>query len=240
MVGSFWKNIRSFIVICSILPLISLRPVLAGVRQITQEIATGHSSNKIPKIELSPGHGVNISFIQVKEIVEKVWLDNPGIASLDVDGCLSGLRQECNSQGATVIHLRRINPLKITQLPSSNASLLSVVTRGKNGRKIYVFRVAMGKSPNYHTLEITPDTNRINGQKKIRFSNINNTVKMQRISQGLRIVQKRGLISYKSSLWRRIENFFTFLRMGESINKAAFKSGISLQLVNRLMELGSG
>jgi hypothetical protein len=36
-----------------------------GVRRISQDIATGHSGSEIPLIELSPGYGVNISFIPV-------------------------------------------------------------------------------------------------------------------------------------------------------------------------------
>jgi hypothetical protein len=118
------------------LPLFNLSIVNAveirnGVKQVSQDIATGNTSQKIPQIELSPGYGVNISFIKSGEIVKKVWLDNPAIASLDVDGCLTGLSRQCEQSGATVIHLRNINKLKLPQLPSTNTSLLTVVTNGK-------------------------------------------------------------------------------------------------------------
>jgi hypothetical protein len=73
-----------------------------GVRSVSVDVATGNINKNIPLIELSPGYGVNISFIKSGEIVEKVWLDNPAIASLDVDGCLSGLAQQCKLEGATV------------------------------------------------------------------------------------------------------------------------------------------
>ncbi|MBN3894984.1 MAG: hypothetical protein V7L14_23515 [Nostoc sp.] len=46
-----------------------------------------------------------MSNIKCGEIVEKVWLDNPAIASLDVNSCLSGLGRECNSLWVTVLHL---------------------------------------------------------------------------------------------------------------------------------------
>ncbi|MEL7246547.1 MAG: hypothetical protein AAGM40_30130, partial [Cyanobacteria bacterium J06573_2] len=48
-----------------------------------------------------------------------------------------------------------------------------------------------------------------------------------------------GLINDKSRLWSRIANFLIKVRMGESINSAARKSGISMRLVNRLIELGN-
>ncbi|MEB3218975.1 MAG: hypothetical protein VKN72_22445 [Nostocales cyanobacterium 94392] len=223
--------------------LFDLSPVIASetkqsVKQIPQGVATGHNSPNIPKIELSPGYGVNISFIKSDEIVEKVWLDNPTFASLDVDGCLSTEGRECDKEGATVIHLRRITPLKVPQLPNSNTSLLTVVTKGKPGRKVYLFEVRIeGKTPTYHTLEIIPESKIT--PENTQFSNIKNINELQQISKGLKIVNTRGLISRESRLWSRIANFLIEVRMGEPVNTAALKSGISMQLVNRLIELGS-
>ncbi|NJO64437.1 MAG: hypothetical protein HC836_41610 [Richelia sp. RM2_1_2] len=234
-----WRTI----IACSvILPLTNLSPAIASeinqsVKQITQKVATGNSSSSIPRIELSPGYGVNISFIKSSEIIEKVWLDNPTFASLDVDGCLSVEGRECDSQGATVIHLRQIKPLKVPQLINSNTSLLTVIAKGKSGRKVYLFQVGMAdKTPNYHTLEIIPD-NKITPENT-QFQNIKNVNELQLMSRGLNIVNTRSLISQESRLWSRIANFLIKVRMGESINSAARKSGISMRLVNRLIELG--
>lgn len=235
-----WKTT---IACCVLLPLTNLSPVIASeikqnVKQIPQGIATGHNSQNIPKVELSPGYGVNISFIKSEEIVEKVWLDNPTFASLDVDGCLSTEGKECDKEGATVIHLRRINPLKVRQLPLSNTSLLTVIAKGKSERKIYLFKVVTGdKTPTYHTLEIIPDSQIF--PENTQETNIKNINELQLLSRGLRIVNSRGLISHKSRLWSRIANFLVKIRMGESINSAARKSGISMRLINRLIELGS-
>ncbi|MBD2357650.1 hypothetical protein H6G41_24075 [Tolypothrix sp. FACHB-123] len=224
----------------------SLLPVVAGetsrssqtpqgLRRISQDTATGQSGSEIPLIELSPGYGVNISFISSGEIVEKVWLDNPAIASLDVDGCLSGLGRECNSPGATVLHLRRINPIDIPQLPKMNSSLLTVVAKGNSGRRVYLFRVATANAkPKYHTIEVTPHTQE---QPEIREL-LPHYQNLQAISRGLEIAQKQRLISPESPLWQRIKNFLTNVKSGESISNAARKAGITLQLVNRLIELG--
>ncbi len=235
-----WKTT---IACCVLLPLTNLSPVIASeikqnVKKIPQGIATGHNSQNIPKVELSPGYGVNISFIKSEEIIEKVWLDNPTFASLDVDGCLSTEERECDKEGATVIHLRLINPLKVRQLPLSNTSLLTVIAKGKSERKVYLFKVGTGnKTPTYHTLEIRPDSQII--PENTQETNIKNINELQLLSRGLRIVNSRGLISQESRLWSRIANFLVKIRMGESINSAARKSGISMRFVNRLIELGS-
>ncbi|AKG21345.1 hypothetical protein [Calothrix sp. 336/3] len=230
-------------IICLIsLPLIDLQVVNAaeirqGIKQISQDIATGNSSRKITEITLSPGYGVNISFIKTDEIVEKVWLDNPAIASLDVDGCLSGLSPQCEQSGATVIHLRKINRLKLPQLPSTNTSLLTVVTKGKSQRQVYLFQVVTGKNKsNYHTLEILPNSNLI--PESTIYSNINNN-QLQQIIIGINTTKQQGLISDNSRLWQRIEQFLSNVHSGKSINIAARDSGISMQLINRLVELGS-
>jgi hypothetical protein len=236
-----WKSIA---IICFIyLPLANLSIVNAteirqGVKQVSQDIATGNSPQQIQKIELSPGYGVNISFIKSGEIVEKVWLDNPSFVSLDVDGCLTGLSPQCKEQGATVIHLRQINRLKLPQLPSTSTSLLTAIARGKSGRKVYLFRVAVGnKVPNYHTIEVISTINTI--PESTNFSSINNIRNLQKISRGLNIAQKQGLISTESPLWKRIEHFLMNVKTGKSINIAAHNNGISIQLVNRLIELGN-
>ncbi len=205
-----------------------------GVRRISEDILTLHKSN-IPLIELSSGYGVNISFIKSGEIVEKVWLDNPAFASLDVDGCLSGLAQKCEQSAATVLHLRRINPLKIPQLPKTNSSLLTVIAKGNSGRKVYVFRVAMGDTtPKYHTIEVTREEHEI-----INLSSATNITNLQLFSSGLGIAQQQRLILPNSRLERRVKSFLMLMKSGYLINDAARKSGISLQLVNRLIELGN-
>ena len=208
------------------------------LRKVSANVATGNSGSDIPKIELSPGYGVNISFIKSGEIVEKVWLDNPALASLDVDGCLSGLGQQCEKEGATVIHLRRVNPLKVPLLPQTNTSLLTVIAKGNSGRRVYLFRIAMGdRTPNYHTIEITPAQTEELERRNLLFPT--NTTNSQLISQGLEAAQQQRLILPNSRLWKRIETFIINLKTGESINDAARKSGISLRLVNRLIELGN-
>ncbi|AFY57297.1 hypothetical protein Riv7116_4887 [Rivularia sp. PCC 7116] len=241
------KNIIKKAAVISIFTLISFTnisiKVIAGemnfsVKRISSTVATGNSKSAIPLIKLSPGYGVNISFIPTGETIEKVWLDNPSIASLDVDGCLSGLGKECEEDNsATVLHLRRIKPLDFKQLPSSSSSLLTVVARGNDKRRVYVFRITPGDTtPKFHTIEITNDKEEFNTN---RFGNTTDIKNLQLISRGLIVARQQRLISLKSPLIPRVKNFLVLVRAGEQINMAARKNGISLQLVNRLMQLGN-
>lgn len=206
--------------------------------RISSFVATGNSESEIPLIKLSPGYGVNVSFIPTGETIEKVWLDNPSIASLDVDGCLSGLGKECEEDNsATVLHLRRIKPLDFKQLPSTTTSLLTVITKGSDKRRVYVFRIVPGDAtPKVHTIEITNDKEEFNTN---RFGNTKDINNLQLISRGLIVARQQRLISLKSPLIPRVKNFLVLVRAGEKINMAARKNGISLQLLNRLMQLGN-
>lgn len=212
------------------------------VRRVSVSIATGQSAASPVLIELSSGYGVNISFIPTGETVEKVWFDNPSFATLDVDGCLSGLGRECQQNAATILHLRRINSLNMPGLPKTNSTLLTVVTAGAAGRRVYVFRVAMGgnKNSQYHTVEVTPkEAPQVLASNPPRLTSVLTQYQdSQMMSRGLVVAQQQRLIRRDSPLWKRIEKFLVSVKAGEPIEVAAAKSGISLQLVQRLQELG--
>jgi hypothetical protein len=223
---------------------------VGALRRVSITEATGHSGAQPPRIELSPGYGVNISFIPTGEIVEKVWFDNPAIATLDVDGCLSGLggsngdirsqgkEAQCQSPGATVLHLRWINPLDFPGLPKTNSTLLTVITHGKAGRRVYLFLVAAGgKNPQYHTVEVTPPTTTVEPRARER-SVVESVTDWQTLNRGLTVALTERLIRRGQPLMLRIQNFLARVKAGEPIDEAAAASGISLNLVRRLEELG--
>ena len=210
----------------------------AIVKQVSASTATGNRSNNLTTIQLVPGYGVNLSFVPTKEIIKKVWFDNPGIASLDADGCLSGLGRECEEEGANVLHLRSIKPINIPGLPKTNSSLLTVVTEASQGRKVYLFKVVTkpkSKQNTVRTIEIIPDS-------KIATSTMRSVVDSQadfnQIRRGLIVAYNQRLITKNSELWNRVANFLNKIRSGEPVAQAAQNSGISLQLVSKLQQLG--
>lgn len=214
------------------------------VRRVSIPEATASTGGEPVLVELSPGYGVNLSFIPTGDTVEKVWFDNPAIATLDVDGCLSGLggggssnqQAQCQYQGATVLHLRRINPLNFPNLPKTNSTLLTAITRGRTGRHVYLFRVALGSSsPKYHTVEVVPAVTAT--ATKYR-SVVEAVTDWQLMSRGLAVAQQKHWVRRSQPLYGRIQNFLLKVKGGEQIESAAAAAGISLNLVKRLEELG--
>lgn len=140
----------------------SHNPLLAAsVRTIPMREARGEAG-RIPTLTIWEETGLNINFIPTGEVVKKVWLDDPSRLGVDFDGILCVAESgNCSDTGATVIHLRRINPIKFPQLPKTQATLLSVVTQGEDGAKnLYQFHVAYGQGkPQYVSVNIAPATN---------------------------------------------------------------------------------
>lgn len=215
---------------------------ISAVRRVSIPQATGQTGAMPVLIELSPGYGVNISFIPTGETVEKVWFDNPAIATLDVDGCLSGLggssnqQAQCQYQGATVLHLRRINSFNFPNLPKTKSTLLTAITYGRTGRHIYLFQVALGDtSPKYHTIEVVPAVTAT--ATKYR-SVVDSVTDWQLFNRGLTVAEQKRLVLRSQPLYGRIQNFLFRVKGGEQIESAAAASGVSLSLVRRLEELG--
>jgi hypothetical protein len=119
----------------------------------------------VPAVTVWYERGTNLSFINTGETIKKVWLDDPRQVVLDFDGpmCLqfgqeNGETGDCENSAATVIHMRRIQKIKIPGIPDTDSTLLTVVTEKQGQRKLYTFTVNYGEgSPEYKTLAVFPD-----------------------------------------------------------------------------------
>jgi len=218
------------------------------VRRISISEATGGQGHPAV-IELAPGMGVNISFLVTGETIEKVWLDNPSFVTLDADGCLAGLgtaQEAQNCSGASVLHLRRINPLQFPNLPQTNSSLLTAIT---SANRVYLFRVVKATQPKYYTVEIVPPSRTRMGavssqrvaqrpasraQLSARASNYD----WANLNRGLEVAVASRFVSTSQPLYGRIQKFLALTKAGKPIELAAQQSGISMNLVKRLNELG--
>lgn len=133
----------------------------ASVRTISIREARGEEG-QIPTLTIWEETGLNINFIPTGEVVKKVWLDDVSRIGIDFDGALCVSEEgNCSDTGASVIHLRRINPINFPQLPKTQTTLLSIVTQGEDGaRNLYQFRITYGKGkPQYVSVNIAPTTN---------------------------------------------------------------------------------
>lgn len=143
--------------------------VFASNRTIFAATASG-TNGAIVILEVSPGLGLNINLIPTGEIVKKAWIDDPSQITLSFDGEMctpsnNEQQQECtSSNGATVVHLRQIKPIKFSALPRNRTglTLLTLVAEGASGRKLYQFKVApISGEAKYTTLTIAPNPEKL-------------------------------------------------------------------------------
>lgn len=210
------------------------------VRTIQQTQASGESA-KLQTINVWNGHGVAISFYEVGETIKKVWLDDPSQILLDTDGCLEGIDQDCQNPGAGLIHLRRIKKVNIPGLPQTPSTLLTIITQTPTGeRKAYSFRVATNSGkPKYSQVVIKNDVE----EKKAPIPQLQplavNFKTTRDIRNGIAIAIKKKWINSNDELHQRLEKFIIRLYMGDEISTAAEKASVSMELVNKLINLGS-
>ena len=184
-----------------------------------------------PVIPIAQGEGVTITFIPSRQIVQKVWLDNPTWLTVDADGCLEGLGTgSCEHNSATSIHLRRIKPLQIEGLPATGTSLLTVISRDASGElKISTFKLVSATSAQHSLVEVVPAAG-------LRLPDTINPVLVQR---GRDVAISQGWLRKSDRLSQKIDEFLT-LSQTEPTLVAAQRAGISMALIERLSVLGTG
>jgi hypothetical protein len=134
------------------------------VRSIFASQAEG-KGGQLASVILWPGYGTNLNLIPTGETVKKAWLDDPSRVAIDFDGCLGqsagASGRGADGCGATVIHLRQITGVNFPGLvtAANSTTLLTLIAEGPQGRKLYQFKVVMGKgTPEYNTMTIQPDS----------------------------------------------------------------------------------
>jgi hypothetical protein len=209
------------------------------VRTIKQSQVSG-STAKLQKIQVWNGSGVSISFYEVKEMVKRVWIDDPSQVLIDTDGCLEGIDQNCENSNAGLLHLRRIKKLPVPGLPQTSATLLTVITQTASGsRKVYHFQVTPSNSrPEYSQVSIISDKPSSTVTRPLLSPLVQTINTTKQIRAGIRVAISNGLLSSSDELHNRIEQFLTHFQAGEQMPIAADQAGVSLNLVNKLIELG--
>lgn len=111
-------------------------PLTAEASQVQTFSAREAMTGLAPVINVCPGVGFNLSFLEVKGGITRAWLDDPTQVHVSFD------TGDIGKSPAKIIHLKRINKLKFAALPQGkHGTLLSVVT---TARQLYRFRVAYG------------------------------------------------------------------------------------------------
>lgn len=205
------------------------------------------SSGERQTVTVLPGVGTNVDFISTQEFVRKVWLDDFSRVTVDTDAplCVSPMNKDaafrqdssCN-QGAKIVHLRRIEQLKIPHLPSTPTTLLSIVTEDQQQQtKLYEVQVSYNsKSPKCSRLSIKSEPTPQQTANSLPTANGNTSLGM--VEQGLQVAVTRNLIVASSPLVPRVQNFLALVKQGTVEEVATKQAGISMMLVAKLRELG--
>lgn len=153
----------AFLPLALIVSLLSGSVLALPSRTIFTKQAQGISGSGI-NLEVPPGYGLTINFIDTGETVKQAWIGDPSRFVFSSNGnlCPQGLQDSnCTNTGATVIFLRQIEPVDFPGLVSSadGGTQLTLITEGTEGQKQYSFGLSAVKGkPKYTTLIIKPDS----------------------------------------------------------------------------------
>ncbi|KYC34644.1 hypothetical protein WA1_50475 [Scytonema hofmannii PCC 7110] len=209
------------------------------IRKVAASQVTGETA-QLQTVKVWNGHGVSISFYRTGEIIKKIWLDDPSKFVFDVDGCLEGLgRCSQKSTGAGLIHIRRIEKVKIPGLPQATyGAHMTVITESGSTRKSYHFRIVPGSGkPEYSQIEIIGDTpsKPEEVKPKVSYTALSDS---RYISRGMQVALSNQWVVRDSKLWQRLNKLVELRSLGEELVVAANSAGVSMQLVEKLMLLG--
>ncbi len=187
-------------------------------------------------ISLAPGYGVNISFKGLQQFIEYVSLDNPAFATYEVIGS--------EETPGSIIHLRRIDPIKIEGLPNTQKTELTIVTRDQSGQQhIYIFEVSRAASPTVVLISFYRQI--IEAKNACGTTELDAEIATKRnshitssLKRGMALAQAQGFLQVNSPLIPRLNNFIELMNCGMSIRQASSGAGISRELVDKLLKMG--
>jgi hypothetical protein len=235
------RHLACFSLIVSWAIATSNQAVLANtVVQLKASHVSGETA-QLQTVKVWPGHGVSISFYRTREIIKKIWLDDPSRFVFDVDGCLEGLGKcSQDNTGAGLIHIRQIEKVKIPGLPeAAYGSEMTVITESSLQRRTYHFRIVPGNgTPEYSELEIINDAP--SQPEEVVKPKVDDTALSDSnyIAKGMQVALANQWVAPDSKLWARLNQLVKLRCSGEELVVAASTTGVSMQLVEKLMKLG--
>ncbi|OWY68995.1 hypothetical protein B7486_23170 [cyanobacterium TDX16] len=211
------------------------------VRSLKASLVTGRQA-QLQTVKAWPGHGVSISFFETGEVIRRAWLDRSKKSKfiIDVDGCLSGLGRDCENPGAGLIHISAIDGVTIPGLPNAPyGEHLTVITESNGQKKSYHFRLAPGTgAPEYSEILIENDLEPTLEEDSKPKPNPYAAADAQWVTRGMQVALSNQWIDIQGLLWQRLTHLVGELQAGADVNAAAANAGVSMQLVEKLMQLG--
>jgi hypothetical protein len=228
-----------------------LEPVPAismAFRQVSANQSQGMGGLSVPLVDVSPVWGLAVSFIPSGELIQQVRVGDPSRVLVDFDSPLGESRQGGSDEqiaGATVIYLRQLGQslnLNLRLTPQARATddvPMSVVTLDRQGgRHLHQFRLRLGQDTSYSTVEVVPDL--VLAQRRLAAlppRSENAASNIEQIERGLAIAQDQKIVTSDTEMWQRFQQLLTLLRNGQPFNTAVEISGVSPQLLDRVIAL---
>jgi len=197
--------------------VLSQSQVLAssGARIVYSQDAQGVNSVGI-ELKVWQGYGVTINFIPTGEVIKQVWIGDPSRISFTSNGNLcqknsnssNDSTDNCGNDGATVLFLRQIKPLKFPNMTNSvdGSTQITVITIGDVGQKQYQFKLtpATGQ-PAYTSLIIKPDSAKPAPLLLVQYQPGNATTKKPNIpKQASTSIDNQNVIAASNTSARKI------------------------------------
>jgi hypothetical protein len=203
-------------------------------------LSTSHAEGRtgsIPSLTVWPGMGLSLNFSGTGERIVKAWLDDPSRLTLDFDIPLcTGQGNRGCEDGATIIHLRRIQPLKFSHLPSTPKTLLTVVTETGGNRKVYYFNIGYGSGQaKYIAVNINTDPRPALQQRQRQEEAAR--ARADRIERGLHFARQRNTSKQNEEVFERVETLLAFVRGGMSFSDALRRVNLSSSVLEQLEAL---
>lgn len=221
----------------------------ASLLKISARTAQGTTETGVQKLVLGSGQGINLSFLPVRETIQKVWLDDLRNVAIEFDGCLTsnaiepsessqGRTSACSGDsGAAIIHVRQLpKSINFPVLTSTRSNLvqLTVITAGSEGRKIYQFQLALGgTNPPYSTIEIVPDALPAPAQLGSVSAEYQAAV-LSQLSRGLAYAESKKLVDRASAAYAQLQACIALMQQGTPFAKATELSGVPPKLVDAI------
>jgi len=177
----------------------------------------------IPTINLALGQGVTLSFLETRERIYKVWVDNSRV-SVSPDSALES--------GAKVLHLAQQGAEK-----GSTRLTLTTLEGGPGGKqRLYTFNVQLSARPTATILSIQPQST---PPPTPVLTATGAQGGIGAIESGLRSAIAQGKIQANSSLHQALQSFLVLTRQGVPVAAAAQQTGVRPEVLYKLIQVGT-
>ncbi|MGF1516642.1 MAG: hypothetical protein ACFCVB_02395 [Nodosilinea sp.] len=209
-------------------------PVLAQSRLLRQEVQAQAAQAGTVSITVWPGSGANLDFSRLGLRIYRAWLDDPSKLTIDFDAPL-------DAGGAQVVHLRRISGVTFPGLPSTPATLLSVVARDASGTAhLFQFPITYGSGPaDYSTIAVVPAPAPAGPRAMIQASAIpGQGANPLTFSHGIAALIEAGTIAPNGPMHQSLRAFLALVTDDVPVAEASAQTGVSLEVVQAVARRG--